>query len=457
MTPLPHCTPLPLHHPFPAAAAAASASTPRHQPNGLREVVESDHRPLGGPAGKRLEGMAQSTLAVHGDDFLNSTRDVAPALHVSSTYRYAEEPDALVVAAEADVETEEGHVYSRITSPNSTRLEALLSSLLSGRALTYASGLAALHAALVYLNPRRLSIGDGYHGSHGVVGLHQKLTGMAKLPLDCPAEDLHEGDVVHLETPLNPTGEALSIAEFAQKAHSRGALLLVDATFGPPGLQDPFALGADVVMHSGTKYLGGHSDMLCGVLAVPTHREEWFWGLWRERCYLGNVMGSFEGWLGVRSLRTLELRVQRQSRSAGELVAWLHRLLSSSPSPGDEGAVVRKVVHRITHASLQAPSAPWLAAQMPAGYGPVFAVWMRSAALARRLPARLALFHHATSLGGVESLIEWRAMSDAGCDTRLLRVSVGVEACEDLREDLLRGFKALAAEEEREDVEGEHS
>ena len=120
----------------------------------------------------------------------------------------------------------------------------------------------------VFLNPKRISIGGGYHGCHGVIGLLSKLSSLQKLPLDCPTEDLHPGDVIHLETPLNPTGEALSIAYYAEKAHSRGAHLIVDATFGPPGLQDPFLWGADIVLHSGTKYLGGHSDMLCGVLSV---------------------------------------------------------------------------------------------------------------------------------------------------------------------------------------------
>ena len=276
---------------------------------------------------------------------------------------------------------------------------------------------------------------------------------MQKLDLDCAAEELQEGDVVLLETPLNPTGEAYEIARYTQKAHSRGAYLLVDATFGPPGLQDPFVHGADVVMHSGTKYLGGHSDMLCGVLAVK--RRDWYRTLSHERTYLGSVLGSFEGWLGVRSLRTLELRVQRQSQNAEKLVAWLAGLLGSEKIGNGEDAnhtsvesekVVKAVVERVVHASLQHDDKHWLQKQMPNGYGPVFAIWMKDEGLARALPSKLQLFHHATSLGGVESLIEWRTMSDTTVDTRLLRVSVGVEAWEDLRDDLLAGFKALEGE-----------
>ena len=240
---------------------------------------------------------------------------------------------------------------------------------------------------------------------------------------------------------MNPTGEAFEIRKFAEMAHRRRAWLLVDATFGPPGLQDPFAWGADVVMHSGTKYLGGHSDMLCGVLA--TRNEEWLRGLREERTYLGSVMGSLEGWLGVRSLRTLEIRVKRQSGNCERLVQWLDGLAREE---GSEAAAA-ECVEKVHHASLQsAADMEWLKEQMPNGFGPVFALTMRDEAMARRLPSRLELFNHATSLGGVESLIEWRAMSDKTVDRRLVRVSVGLEAWEDLRDDLLRVFERLAEE-----------
>lgn len=262
------------------------------------------------------------------------------------------------------------------------------------------------------------------------------------VPLDCAEEELGPGDVIHLETPVNPTGEAFCIEKYARKAHARGAVLLVDATFGPPGLQDPFVWGADVVMHAGTKYLGGHSDLLCGVLA--SRREGWVEELREERTFLGSVMGSLEGWLGVRSLRTLEVRVQRQSSNCQLLVSWLNGMLDGV----EGGEMIREAVARVQHASLQVADMEWLRDQMPNGYGPVFAITMKSESLARRLPSKLELFHHATSLGGVESLIEWRAMSDKTVDTRLLRVSVGLEHWEDLRDDLMRAFKALREEEE---------
>jgi cystathionine gamma-synthase len=278
----------------------------------------------------------------------------------------------------------------------------------------------------------------GYHGTHAVLALQKRITNVEIHSLDA-CEDgangtLRDGDVVHIETPINPTGEAVSIKKYADIAHAQGATLVVDSTFGPPGLQEPFGLGADVVMHSGTKYLGGHSDMLCGVLA--TRNEGWVKSLREERAVLGSGMGNMEAWLGVRSLRTLEVRVQRQSESATRLVQWLEVYRQY---------ICRGIVIRVQHASLQKEG--WVREQMPGGYGPVFGIWMASETLARRLPGKLKFFHHATSLGGVESLIEWRAMSDTTVDRRLLRVSVGLEGWENLRDDLEQGFEALWEEE----------
>jgi cystathionine beta-lyase/cystathionine gamma-synthase len=317
--------------------------------------------------------------------------------------------------------------------------------LLGGPSLTYASGLAAFHALLVHLNPRRIAIGGGYHGCHGVIELMARLTGLEQLDLESEEDlsKLRPGDVMHVETPLNPTGEARDLAYYRRRADGFGCYLTVDATFAPPPLMDPFQYGVDVVMHSGTKYIGGHSDMLCGVLSVRPDRargeDGWLRKLRSDRMILGSVMGSFEGWLGVRSLRTLELRVLRQSANAQKLVDWL-----AGEMKGD--GVVSSMVQKLQHASLQ-PEAQdpnsWLRKQMPRGYGPVFALIMKTPEDAKRLPSKVHLFHHATSLGGVESLIEWRAMSDQTVDKRVLRVSVGVEGWEDLKDDLLQGFKAL--------------
>ncbi|KAI6093948.1 PLP-dependent transferase [Hypoxylon rubiginosum] len=401
----------------------------------------------------RLQHLSLSAQTIHADDFLNSHQSVAPPMHVSTTFRYNDDPDELRPWANINPNNPyDSHVYSRDSAPNTTRLEAVLTSILHGPALTYSSGLSAFHALLVFLNPKRVAIGGGYHGCHGVIQVLSKLTGLRTVDLLDPDfdADLQPGDVVHVETPLNPTGEARDLAYYAERAHKKGCYLTVDATFAPPPLLDPFAWGADVIMHSGTKYFGGHSDMLCGVLAInPKHAGAWVRGLREERLVLGSVMGSFEGWLGVRSLRTLEVRVKKQSADAEKLVAWLEGARK------DAGSVASEMVAEVKHASLQAAAMEgngWLARQMPNGFGPVFAVYMKDADFARRLPSKLALFHHATSLGGVESLVEWRAMTDAGVDKRLLRFSIGLEGFEDLRDDLIQGFEALRAERAAKDA-----
>ncbi|KAI1460181.1 cystathionine gamma-synthase [Annulohypoxylon moriforme] len=392
--------------------------------------------------------LSMSSRAMHADDYINNHKAVAPPIHVSTTFRYDSDPDKLEHGLNNDPQApHDSHIYSRYTAPNYTRLEALLTSLLKGPSLTYTSGLAAFHALLVFLNPSRIAIGQGYHGCRGVIGLLQKFKPIEQLTLsESDLRKLRPGDVLHVETPFNPTGEACDLSYYRKIASEQGAWLTCDATFAPPPLQDPFVQGVDVVMHSGTKYIGGHSDILCGVLSIRPDLErenDWITKLRGERAYLGSVLGNLEGWLGVRSVRTLELRVERQSRSAEELISWL------SASKDERGSVVGQLVADVMHASLQ-PEAKdensWLRKQMPGGYGSVFAMVMKDESLARRLPSMLHLFHHATSVGGVESLVEWRALADSSVDRRLLRVNVGVEAVEDLKADLLQAFTSLMSE-----------
>lgn len=394
----------------------------------------------------RLQHLSLSAQAIHADDFLNSHAAVAPPMHVSTTFRYSRNPEDLGYMKSSSLSNaHDSHIYSRMSAPNNQRFEAILTSILGGPAVSYSSGLSAFHAMLVFLNPKRIAIGGGYHGCHGVIRLITKLSGLQSLDLDCADEELGPGDLIHVETPLNPTGEARDLDFYAEKAKRTGATLSIDATFAPPPLLDPFAFGVDIIMHSGTKYFGGHSDMLSGVLAIaPRHKDEWLPKLLSERVFLGSVMGSLEGWLGIRSLRTLELRVRRQSADTEKLVRWL------AAEKAIEGSVVHAAVAEIKHASLQVGGdgkAPgWLQRQMPNGFGPVFALYMKDADAAKKLPSKLTLFHHATSLGGVESLIEWRSMTDANVDKRLLRLSIGIEGWEDLRDDLVQAFEALAKE-----------
>lgn len=316
----------------------------------------------------------------------------------------------------------------------------MLGSILNGEVITYSTGLAAIHAYLCTLRPKKVAIGGGYHGTHDVLELQEQLTGCQKVDLN-DVETLDMGDVIHLETPVNPSGEARNITKYAEVAQRRKLWLVVDSTFGPPALQDPFVWGADLVIHSATKFIGGHSDMLCGVLATPPRHSQLALELFQNRRVLGSIPGGLESWLGLRSVRTLDIRTRQQSQTATALVTWLEEMRTSNR----ENPISRLVLN-ITHPSLQKYDLDWIKKQMPGGFGSIFGMRIRTEMCARRLPSKLRIFQHATSLGGVESLIEWRKMTDNLAKGDVLRVSVGIEALEDLKKDILNGFQALIDE-----------
>ncbi len=349
------------------------------------------------------ETLRPDTLALHADEGIERSPDVAPPIHPTTTYA---------------AENEEGLVYARAEHPTRRRLEAVLGALEGGHAVVYASGQAAATAALLHLRPRRVAIArGGYHGTHAAVDALAPL-GVAKIPLDAP---LAQGDLVWLETPKNPTCELQDVAAHARRAHAAGAVVLVDGTFATPVLQKPLELGADLVYHSVTKLLAGHSDALAGVLVVrdaPRAAR-----LRDERTITGAVPGALETWLALRGLRTLGLRVRRQTETATALAAWL------APR-----------VARVWHPSLPSHPGHALAASQMRGPGPLLSIELATAEAARALPRHLALFRDATSLGGVESLVEWRRKHDPEAPPTLLRLSVGLEDPDDLVRDLERGL-----------------
>ena len=339
------------------------------------------------------------TLAVHADEGIERAADVAPPIHVSTTYA---------------ADNEDGLVYSRAEHPTRRRLEAVLGALEGGHAVVYASGQAAATAALLHVRPRRVAIArGGYHATHLAIEALAPL-GVSKVALDAP---LGQGDLVWLETPKNPTCELQDVAAHAARAHAAGAAVLVDSTFATPVLQQPLALGADLVYHSATKFLGGHSDALAGVLVARDATVAA--GLRQERTISGAVPGALETWLALRGLRTLGLRVRRQSETATALAAWLEARVA-----------------RVWHPSLRSHPGHALAAAQMRGPGPILSIELASEEDARALPGRLALFRDATSLGGVESLVEWRRKHDPEAPPALLRLSIGLEDPADLIADL---------------------
>jgi len=292
----------------------------------------------------------------------------------------------------------------------------VLGALEGGSAVTYSSGQAASGAALAHLSARRVAIAaGGYHGTYAALQARRA----DAIPIDAP---LAAGDVVWLETPRNPTAEVLDVELYAARAHQAGAVLVVDSTFATPVLLRPLELGADLVMHSATKFLSGHSDALAGVLVArdPAVAE----ALRAERTVSGAVPGALEAWLVLRGLRTLPLRVRRQSETAARLAGWLTGR-----------------VPRVWHPSLPDHPGAEIARRQMSGPGGVLAFELGSEAAARALPGRLRLVREATSLGGVESLIDWRRRHDPHAPPGLLRMSVGLEDFDDLRADLEQALR----------------
>jgi cystathionine gamma-synthase len=237
--------------------------------------------------------------------------------------------------------------------------------------------------------------------------------------------------LVWIETPANPLWTITDIAEAARIAHGAGALLAVDSTVGTPVLTQPIALGADVVMHSGTKYLNGHSDVMAGAL-VFARRDAYIERATRLRAMLGGILGPFEAALLLRGMRTLHVRVHHQCASAMRLAQHFAR---------------HPAVEAVLYPGLPSHPGHGVAAQqMQGGFGGMLSVRIRGEeAAAVATAANVRIWKRATSLGGVESLLEHRAsVEGAGspCPPDLLRLSVGLESADDLIGDLEQALSA---------------
>jgi cystathionine gamma-synthase len=238
--------------------------------------------------------------------------------------------------------------------------------------------------------------------------------------------------IVWIETPANPLWSVTDIAGAGEIAHSAGALLAVDSTAATPVLTRPLALGADLVMHSATKYLNGHSDVIAG--ALTTAREDAFWQrLCAARSSTGAILGSFEAYLLLRGMRTLFPRVERACRSAQQVAD----ALSRNP----------KVLEVLYPGLPSHPGHAVAARQMAGGFGGMLSVRARGggdAAIA--VAANVEVWKRATSLGGIESLIEHRASiegPDSPAPPDLLRLSVGIEDPQDLIADLEAALRSI--------------
>ena len=371
--------------------------------------------------------MRLETIAVHaGGDIDPATGSVSPPIHLSTTFEHGPASEAL-----------HGYLYTREGNPVQSRLEQALAALEGGpAALAFASGMAAGSAYLQSLP------GDSHILFHHDVYYSFRIIAAEFLARwGCEAEFVDMCDLgtlrkamrsntrlLWMETPSNPLMNVVDIAAVGEIAHSAGAKLVVDGTFGTPILQRPLELGADVVLHSSTKYFGGHSDVQGGAL-VFAQRDATFQRIEHIRYLLGAVASPFGCWLVLRGLRTLPCRMERHSANAQAIAEALagHPALDAVLYPG-------------------LPSHPGhaVARRQMKSFGGMLSLRVKGGrAKALEVASRVKLFVNATSLGGVESLLEHRASSE-GPTTKtpedLLRLSVGLEHPDDLIEDLLRAL-----------------
>jgi len=371
------------------------------------------------------------TLAIHaGQDPEPTTGAVVTPIYQTSTY------------AQSEVGVHQGYEYSRSGNPTRTALETCLAALERGsRGLAFASGLAAEDTVLrTVLTPGAHAVvpDDAYGGTYRLFAKVASRWGVEHTPV--PLADLDavraairpETRLVWVETPTNPLLGIADISALAAIAHEAGALLVVDNTFASPYLQQPLTLGADVVVHSTTKYLGGHSDVVGGALVVADP------GLGEELAFHQNAMGAvpgpFDSWLVLRGIKTLGVRMDRHCANAERVVELLTRSAA---------------VSQVLYPGLPEHPGHDLASKQMSGYGGMVSFRPTGGEQAALdVCRRTRVFTLGESLGGVESLIEHPgrmthasvAGSQLEVPADLVRLSVGIESADDLLADLERAL-----------------
>lgn len=361
-----------------------------------------------------------ATRAVHSGRGIDAhSGAIVPPLVASTTF-----------ARNEDCELLGEYLYGREHNPNRRQLEACLADLESGfDAACFASGSAAVHALAQCLDPGdRVLIGDDmYYGTRKLLTEH-----MGRWGLHVESQPLHDNIAIDrgvravlCESPTNPMMRVIDLAQLASAAHHVGAMLVVDNTLATPVLQRPIELGADLVLHSTTKFFSGHSDLVGGAViareATPT------WQRLRELQVLGGAVPSpADCWLLLRSIATLPLRVEAQVSNAEHLAAWL------------DG---ERAVERVLYPGL--PDHPGYALAQRQMRRPGALLSLLTKGDPEPVMARLQLIVRATSLGGVHTLAEHRApVEGPGTTTphNLIRLSIGIEDVSDLQADLARAL-----------------
>jgi len=363
------------------------------------------------------------TLAVHaGAEPDASTGAVAPPIHLATTFQHGPAGERIA-----------GYEYQREGNPTQDRLEAALAAMEGGAAaLVFASGMAAMNALLesLPLGAEILIPHDCYTGLRVLATEFLPGRGISTRQVDFTDIEVLRAAIsdrtklLWAETPSNPQLQICDIAALAGLCRERGILLACDNTFATPALQNPLALGADVAMHSTTKYLGGHSDVMGGAL-VFAHRDELFERVAHRRHVTGAIASPFNSWLILRGCRSLSARMAMHCANAKKIAGFLagHSAIEAVHYPG--------LASHPGHA---------IAAQQMRDFGGMISIRLRGGReAALRMAGRLQLFVNATSLGGCESLIEHRASVEGPqpiSPQNLLRISIGLEHVDDLIADL---------------------
>ena len=355
---------------------------------------------------------------------------LVPPIHMSATY-----------LRDADNGYSSGYIYGRTDNPSVQQAENLIAELeRADEALLFGSGMAAATSVLLALDrPTHIIASQvmywGFRSWLREIGRYGHCISFVETSdLDAVRAAVRPGEtgLFWIETPSNPLWTITDIAAIAQIAHAARAVLCVDSTIATPIFTRPLTLGADIVMHSATKYLNGHSDVVAGALAGA--RETALWARIRKvRQQLGSALGSFDAWLLMRGMRTLDVRVRAQAKTAAALASRLdgHKELSAVLYPG--------LNRHAGHATALR--------QMTGGFGGMLSIQIKQgerAAIA--VAGHVELWKRATSLGGIESLIEHRASIEgegSPCPGDLLRLSVGLEDADELYLDLMRALAVV--------------
>ncbi len=371
--------------------------------------------------------MRLETLAIHAGAAPDpQTGAIAAPIHLTTTFKHGP-------AAERTA----GYEYQRQGYPTQDRLEQALAAIEQGAAaLAFASGMAAMTALLESLpNSAHVLIPDDCYS--GLRALSReflpergiRINVVDQSDLTAVRKTATGVTLIWAETPSNPQLKISDIAGLATIAREVGAMLVVDNTFASPVLQNPITFGADAVMHSTTKYIGGHSDVLGGAL-VFANKNDFFDKVAHRRHITGATLAPFSAWLTLRGLRSLPARMSWHCRNAQALAVFL----SEQPS-----------IEAVHYPGLTTHTNHMVAAKQMREFGGMLSIRLRGGrAAALQLASRVKLFINATSLGGVESLIEHRASVEGAnpvSPENLLRISVGLEHIDDLIADLYQALK----------------